>query len=886
MNKFYTGVVEDRMDPVKLGRCRVRVVGIHTELKNVLPTEELPWAMPLQSLNSAAISGIGQAPLGPVEGTWVVVFFQDEDTQFPVIFGALGGIPQEEGSIEQDEGTLKLSDPSGNVSSQNNTVKVDKSGEVVREGEIKPAEKKKEPTVDGQVITEGSTHGNAKAARQYTTISKKAIDLIKAGEGLAKKIGNNQVQAYPDPGSGGKPFTIGYGTTRIGGREVEPGQIITIQQAEQIFQEQITKDFLPGVKSSIRGLVTQSMIDACVSLAYNIGVGAFGRSSVCSNINRGDYQGAANSFSLFNKASGRVLPGLVTRRREEAELFLKDGIPGKGKEVIPNNETLQKEAEETNDFKQAPTQPVDSQNRDGSPSSGTDSSGAQEFGFRDPNEKYPLYKEEPDTNRLARHEFIEKTVVLAKEAAVLKSIKTAQDKTWTQSPVPYNADYPFNHVYETEAGHLLEFDNTPGAERIHLFHKSGTYSEIDHNGTQVNRIIGDGFDIFERNGHVYIGGNAFVTIKGDSNVLIENALNLDVKGVTNIRVYNDANIQVAGNCKMNVTENFDIKAKKITMEATEKINIKSGTTTHIESATAMHIKAGSSGSISSSSSMNIRSGSTMNVDYSRGNFGQGASSAESAADASAGDEIEKEEEPPEPPELETLTVNTRADRAAVIYETEDDDEEEVNEWIKKQIENGSIVPEDQDPNQKPEAEEKAQENKVQPKGASCDVIFGMKSYPAAMRLSQSFTVGDLTKAGTRAIVNNSRATAQEIACNLKGLCENCLDPVKKLFPSMVITSGYRRPGDAAGASENSQHNIGQAADIVIRGFNRQQHYDAILRIQQLIPFDQLLLEFDGTTTVWIHISFKYGGNRKQIFTMNHHKRISAIGTFSYLPERA
>jgi GH24 family phage-related lysozyme (muramidase) len=882
MNRFYTGVVEDRMDPIKLGRCRVRVVGIHTELKTILPTEDLPWAMPLQSLNSAAMSGIGQAPLGPVEGTWVVVFFQDEDTQFPIIFGALGGIPQDDGPIEEDTGTLSLNDPNGTVSSDNNTVKVDKNGEVVREGEVTPVEPKKEPTVKDQVV-EGSTHGSAKPANQYTTVSKKAIDLIKAGEGLAKKIGNNQVQAYPDPGSGGEPWTIGYGTTRIGGKPVEPGQVITIQQAEQIFQEQIVRDYLPGVKSSIRGLVTQSMIDACVSLAYNIGVGGFRRSSVCSNINRGDYQGAANSFSLFNKASGRVLPGLTKRRAEEAELFLHDGIPNKGTEVKPNDETVKKEAEETNNLQDKPTPPVDSPNQDGSPSSGTSNSASQEFGFRDPNEKYPLYKKEPDTNRLARHEFIEKTVVITKEAAVLKGVETAQSKTWSQAIVPYNADYPFNQVYESEAGHLMEFDSTPGAERIHFYHKAGTYTEIDHNGTQVNRIIGDGFSICERNGHVYIGGSAFVTIKGDSNVLVENALNLDVKGVTKIRVYNDANIQVGGNCKMNVTENFDIKAKNITIEAREEFSIKSGTTTHVQSGTAMHLNAGSTGAFSSASGMNIRSGSTMNVDYTRGNFGQGASSAEEAFDADAGEEIEKEE--PQPPELEALVVNSRAARSAVHYETEDDDPAERDAWIKKQIENGAIVPEDQDPNAKPEAEEKPPENKVQPKGASCDVIFGMKTFPASMKLSQYWTVGDLTKAGTRAIVDNSRASAQQIACNLKGLCENCLDPVKKAFPSAIITSGYRRAGDAAGASDKSQHNIGEAADIVIRGFNRQQHYDAILKIQQLIPYDQLLLEYDGTTTVWIHISLKYGGNRKQNFTMNHHRRVGDIGKFVYLPER-
>ena len=93
---FYTGVVENRRDPSRLGRCQVRIVGLHTENKKLIPTEELPWAYPIQPIISAAMNGIGYTPLGPVEGTWVVGFFRDgENCQEPVIMGTLGGIPQE-----------------------------------------------------------------------------------------------------------------------------------------------------------------------------------------------------------------------------------------------------------------------------------------------------------------------------------------------------------------------------------------------------------------------------------------------------------------------------------------------------------------------------------------------------------------------------------------------------------------------------------------------------------------------------------------------------------------------------------------------------------------------------------------------------------------------
>jgi hypothetical protein len=93
---WFQGVVEDRFDPLKLGRVRVRILGLHTEDKTKIPTEDLPWAFPILPITSASMNGIGDTPVGPVEGTWVVGFFRDGDNcQEPVVFGTIGGIPQE-----------------------------------------------------------------------------------------------------------------------------------------------------------------------------------------------------------------------------------------------------------------------------------------------------------------------------------------------------------------------------------------------------------------------------------------------------------------------------------------------------------------------------------------------------------------------------------------------------------------------------------------------------------------------------------------------------------------------------------------------------------------------------------------------------------------------
>jgi len=96
---WFVGVVEDRQDPNKLGRVRVRCLGYHTADKNALPTSDLPWASPVLPITSSGISGIGQTPLGLVEGSWVFGFFRDSSyAQEPMILGSLPGRPTEEAS--------------------------------------------------------------------------------------------------------------------------------------------------------------------------------------------------------------------------------------------------------------------------------------------------------------------------------------------------------------------------------------------------------------------------------------------------------------------------------------------------------------------------------------------------------------------------------------------------------------------------------------------------------------------------------------------------------------------------------------------------------------------------------------------------------------------
>ena len=93
---WFVGVVEDRMDPKYLGRLRVRCLGYHTHEALKLPTKDLPWAHCMNPITSASVSGVGQSPLGAVEGSWVMGYFRDgENAQEPIIIGTLPGIPTE-----------------------------------------------------------------------------------------------------------------------------------------------------------------------------------------------------------------------------------------------------------------------------------------------------------------------------------------------------------------------------------------------------------------------------------------------------------------------------------------------------------------------------------------------------------------------------------------------------------------------------------------------------------------------------------------------------------------------------------------------------------------------------------------------------------------------
>ena len=339
--QWFVGVVEDRQDPQRLGRVRVRCLGYHTEIHEDLKTVDLPWAHPMNPITSATVSGIGQTPLGPVEGTWVVGFFQDgADAQQPIIMGTLPGVA--------------------------NTL----------------------PTKDGSKGFQDRLNGNYPKYINETDVNRLAVNE--------------------------KSTTTAPGETST---EVNPHPTLTLRRAD--------RDLAVGVANTDATTVVDDVVAA------------------------------------------------------------DDG------------------------------------------------------------------------------------------------------KSWNEPEVPYNAVYPHNHVYETEGGHIREYDDTIGSKRIHERHSSGTGYEIADDGTKVTRVKKDNYNIISADEYCHIQGTARQTIDGGLRVKVNNKPLSSAPGTTTAG--NNYTIEVGAGANVSVeVQNGDINL----ISQLGDVNLKAGKNMNIDVAQALNIKVG------------------------------------------------------------------------------------------------------------------------------------------------------------------------------------------------------------------------------------------------------------------------------------------------------
>ena len=176
------------------------------------------------------------------------------------------------------------------------------------------------------------------------------------------------------------------------------------------------------------------------------------------------------------------------------------------------------------------------------------------IGFNDPKGFYPQKLNplsghelnESDVNRLARVDKDKPSLIPEKkDLAAVKDIKVADGTSWNEPDSAYDPFYPYNHVYESESGHIKEFDDSVGTERIHEYHRRGTFYEVNNTGDKSTRVIRDNYEVIKRNDFRYVKGDLNLTISGKLNIKCKD-FNLDVEDDFNETIGKDHRTNVSG----------------------------------------------------------------------------------------------------------------------------------------------------------------------------------------------------------------------------------------------------------------------------------------------------------------------------------------------------
>ena len=527
-----------------------------------------------------------------------------------------------------------------------------------------------------------------------------------------------------------------------------------------------------------------------------------------------------------------------------------------------------------------------------------------ERGFTDPNANYPTkeYAGISETNKLAQGDS-KGTIVQEKNNNRMRGAKLPGGEAWDEPTSAFNAAYPYNKVTQSESGHIFEVDDTPGSERLHIYHKSGTYIEIDSNGSMIKRTKGSSYEIIDRNGKISIAGKADISINGACNIFVGNDANIEVEGDVNLTCHNDITAQAGGTFNLSAVEEFNIasgnvnieayytmnqKATTFNMHSKENMNMKSNAdikiqatnlydfvsgTVFTQAAGAINIKSGENTNIQSGAEINILAGNNVNLDgsqvhFNSGNAGSASDSAESIlADSSNIGVISGRKDISDNSRVDPAVL-TPADTSALEIEVDTHTPEEKLEHKNKLIKEGFATAEILD--EKPIGTESKEVTSEQQLFIEPDIkLKTVTQLPGNYKLSPNFTVEMLS---SKAAVTRDPIQAQlgltygEIVFNLQAVALNVLEPIKKLYPNMIVTSAFRSAGNKSNAV-TSPHPKGEGVDIQFPGIDKKEYYDIAVKLAKVLKYDQLLLEYKSTGSglPWIHVGFAVK-NRSQLLT--------------------
>ena len=537
---WFVGVVEDRKDPKFLGRLRVRVLGYHTDDKQKLPTVDLPWAHVMNPITSATVSGIGQTPLGAVEGTWVVGFFTDgEEAQMPVIMGTLPGRPSKTPTGEKgfedpnaaypreanqsDVNRLAInaeeSVPDLNATGGGNQVVEFNGGDVNDEVSISNRNSPVETIKVAQFQADLDDHLRKKG---FGTDAN-ATEILKAANDFKKdyhkifKLPSNILDSKENILTGAANHLDTVITKTINHvKGTETGTLlkdsILVNAKGQLFTPGNLKDVLPSNLSA----------DAIAKGVQNI---------TSYNINDLSTTALEKLYSLApDKVPGNLIKGIVDSGKLK---YFKS--PLKSIQTNPHLSSV-----------------IDSANL-------TQNIGvAQIDGIVD------------GIDGVAGLNTLSQDIGLITADFDVGLTGGA----WSEPPSPYAAEYPFNHVYESESGHIKEFDDTANAERIHERHMSGSGYEIGPKGTKVTKVVKDNYEIISNDDFLHVRGtrrqtvDEGVRIRCNANAGVGNSYSIEVGVGSNCNIeVNGGNVNVVakgvglgGDINLNAMGNINMKA--------------------------------------------------------------------------------------------------------------------------------------------------------------------------------------------------------------------------------------------------------------------------------------------------------------------------------------
>lgn len=507
----------------------------------------------------------------------------------------------------------------------------------------------------------------------------------------------------------------------------------------------------------------------------------------------------------------------------------------------------------------------------------------QSTGFLDPAAQYPTkeYAGRTEVNKLATGD-VNGTIVQTKEKERRKGIQLPNGTIFEQPPIPFKGEYPYNKVTQTESGHIIELDDTPGAERIQVYHRSGTFVEIDTNGTVVKRTKGSSYEIIDKNGYISVNGDASVSVKGSVKVYIGGDADIEVEGDVNLNCFNDITMQAAGKVDISATEEINLHSANINIEADVDLNVKSDGSSYYSSGGTMEYKSNNSmyfqtlsnynilasGSIfnQSKSQIHFKATSTINADgsqiYWNSNTSTPAFPATYALSSKIGligarkDIIKSTIPDPISPSYQDK-YDLFSEDSELSYESSEQE---------RQLKELGIVPKTAFDNIPQPTET------VVPKSLNSDLVITpsfvktQEYLPDNFQLSKHFTLGELS---SKAVVSNYAVVAQaglsygDIVYNLQSIALNILEPALALYPNLFVTSGFRL---IQNSSATSDHPRGRAVDIQFKGVSKSDYFEIAKTLAENLNYDKLLLEYKsyGTGLPWIHISFKPNFENRQI----------------------